>query len=51
MKKSFYKITYKNIVFKDLRDKIMEYLFTPKGARIYKVPKFQYLKDEDITHY
>jgi len=51
MKKSFYKITNRNIVFKDLRDKISEYFFTPQKARIYKVPKFQSLTDQDILNY
>ncbi len=51
MKRNFYKITYKNIIFKDLRDKISEYLFTSSKARLYKIPKFQKLSDEDISNY
>lgn len=51
MKKSFYKISYKNVVFKDFRDKITEYLFTPKKARIYKVSRFPNLNDQDVSNY
>lgn len=50
MKKTFYKITNRNIVFRELRDKISEYFFTSKKASIYKVPKFQFLNDEDISN-
>ncbi len=51
MKKSFYKITYKNVVFKDIRDKVTELFFTPRKARVYKIPKFQSLNDEDVSNY
>lgn len=47
MKKSFYKIQSKPI-FKDLQDKITEFLFVPARTKIFRVPNFNKLTDKDI---
>jgi hypothetical protein len=50
MKKSFLKIQSKPI-FKDLRDKLAEYLFLPSRAQIFKVPNFDKLTDSHINEF
>jgi len=48
---NLHKITKKKIFFKEFRDKITELFFTPSRAKLYKIPKFQNLSDEDIRDF
>lgn len=51
MKYSFYKLSKKGVIFKEMRDKITEYFFTPSKSKLYKIPSFNALSDEDIKSY